>query len=388
VHPDCVYASNPYHECVESCLLKIAQKKKDPKSKKKNPGSYILVVPRRLSGKKKGSDSDAELKPSKELNEDFLKSFDFSDTQLNSQQFSFKKVETWDAELMFPKKLTEKKNVQDASTNMEDQGPQDEPKRDMPKKSTGNLNESETTYGNDKVRLSSDLGSLLLQDKSEDGPKDPESKNSCSRVMDHSFEASEDEDPQLVMPDSSCPIGKYKVKGDLSSILQSILDKYGDIAASCKLESIAMRSYYLECICSVIQELQSASVTQLKKAKLKELLLIVKDVEASGINVDWLRSALNKIAEAVDLVKKQRSIEKAKIKCEHEKESVEKELETQLQDVAEKERELGVAKARVKETQARMAGLEEKSSLFDETMASMRSKVGQIDCKTLVNQIL
>lgn len=27
VHPDCINASNPYHECVEYCFKKIAQAK-------------------------------------------------------------------------------------------------------------------------------------------------------------------------------------------------------------------------------------------------------------------------------------------------------------------------------------------------------------------------
>lgn len=36
VHPDCINASNPYHECVEYCFIKIAEAK--AQMEKENPG--------------------------------------------------------------------------------------------------------------------------------------------------------------------------------------------------------------------------------------------------------------------------------------------------------------------------------------------------------------
>ena len=51
VRPDCIYASNPFHECTEYCIKKTAESKaeKDKKSKAKGNLSlclhYFLFVP-------------------------------------------------------------------------------------------------------------------------------------------------------------------------------------------------------------------------------------------------------------------------------------------------------------------------------------------------------
>lgn len=84
----------------------------------------------------------------------------------------------------------------------------------------------------------------------------------------NALEGSDDDDEiQSVISDSCVSVGKYHVKESLASILQSIFDKYGDIAASCQLESMSLRSYYLECVCTVVKELQSSSVIHLTKPK-------------------------------------------------------------------------------------------------------------------------
>ena len=40
VHPDCINASNPYHECVEYCFRKIAEAK--ARMDKKESGTFLL----------------------------------------------------------------------------------------------------------------------------------------------------------------------------------------------------------------------------------------------------------------------------------------------------------------------------------------------------------
>lgn len=42
VHPDCINASNPYHECVEYCFKKIAEAK--AKLEKQNTGMCSLSI--------------------------------------------------------------------------------------------------------------------------------------------------------------------------------------------------------------------------------------------------------------------------------------------------------------------------------------------------------
>lgn len=125
-----------------------------------------------------------------------------------------------------------------------------------------------------------------------------------------------EEEVQSVISDCCVSVGRYHVKESLASILQSIFDKYGDIAANCQLESISLRSYYLECVCTVVKELQSSSIIHLTKAKLKELLAILKDAESSQIDVSCLRGRINEITADIKHISQHRSIEAAKANCD------------------------------------------------------------------------
>lgn len=193
---------------------------------------------------------------------------------------------------------------------------------------------------------------------------------------------------ESVNSEQCVPVGKYHVKSSFSSILTSIFEKYGDIAATCKLESVSMRSYYLECVCYVIQELQSTEFHQLTKSKVKELLAIFKDVESSEIDVTWLKSRLNEIAQAVELRSQHRAIEAAKTDCEQNLESIKKELDAQMADLALKEKELSDAKTKVAETEARLSELELKSSQLKEMISSIDSKVENFRCKPFSDDLL
>jgi hypothetical protein len=187
------------------------------------------------------------------------------------------------------------------------------------------------------------------------------------------IEGSDDEEIQSSFSDSCVSVGKYHVKESLASILQSIFDKFGDIAASCQLESNAIRSYYLECVCFVVKELQSTSVTQLTKSKAKELLAILKDIESSQIDISWLQGIINDMTEDVELINQRRSIEVAKANCDRDVESTRKELESQLEQVAE--------------TRARLSELELKSSLLNETMVSIMSKTENFQGRSLLSEL-
>ncbi|CAL8177249.1 unnamed protein product [Prunus armeniaca] len=195
------------------------------------------------------------------------------------------------------------------------------------------------------------------------------------------FEESDEEETRSVNSDSSVSVGKYRVKGSFSSILQSIVDKYGDIAASCQLESIVIRSYYLECVCYVVQELKRTSIKQLTKPKVKEMLSMLKDVESSGMDVGWLRLIINKCAEATELVSQHRAFETAKANCDRDIESTKKELESQMEVLAQKEKE-------VAETRAHLRELELKSSALSETVSNMKSKVDNLQTKPLLDKVL
>ncbi|KAB2602714.1 hypothetical protein D8674_003719 [Pyrus ussuriensis x Pyrus communis] len=204
----------------------------------------------------------------------------------------------------------------------------------------------------------------------------------------HAFEDSDDEDTRSVNSESSVSVGKYRVKGSFSSILQSIMEKYGDIAASCQLESVVMRSYYLECVCYIVQELKRTSVKQLTKTKVKEMLSMLKDVESSGMDVGWLRFLINECAEAIELVTQHRAFEAAKANCDRDIESARKELESQMEVLALKEKEVANAKKQVAETRAHLRELELKSSVFTENISNIKSKVENLPSKPLLDKVL
>lgn len=374
VNPNCVNATNPYHECVDACLKKISEGQTTKKLNKKNSGSFILFLPRKLSMTKKQSDR----KPS---DEPVLKNFDVSDN-LSAKDLSFKKVESWDAELVFPKARVKANQLRDAGDL---QSPPPEPPQ-KPSKHEKSVRQTKTTTELDEDKVNS----VTIDNSAEHG-RDAAfgSMASTITVVDHPSEVSDEvneQDHEPVVSDSNI-LGDYRVQESSSSVLKSVIDKYGDIAANCHLKSAAMRSYFLETICSVIQELQRTEISKLSKSRIKEMQAILRDVEAAGIDVGWLRSVLDEITEMLELKKQCREIEIVKRNRDLDIGSTRQELELQLEDLAEKEKALEVAKAQVAETRARLSELEQESSKLQETMLSTQSKA-EHDYKSSVAQIL
>lgn len=198
--------------------------------------------------------------------------------------------------------------------------------------------------------------------------------------INNSFEESDEEEVESDISDSSISVGKYSVKESSLSTLQMIFDRYGDIAANCQLESMAMRSYYLQSVCSVIQELQSISMKQLTKSKVKEILAILKDVESAGIDIGWLCSALAETAETIELMNQHRAFELAKANCEQDIESTRKQLESQVEELAD-------LKKVVAETRAHLRELELKSSVLGENIGSIKSKVDKFQSKSVLDGV-
>lgn len=192
------------------------------------------------------------------------------------------------------------------------------------------------------------------------------------------IEDSDEEEIKSVISESRIPVGKYNVKESFAPILQSILDKYGDIGATCHLESVAIRSYYIECVCFVVQELQSASTMQLSNSKVQELLAILKDVESAQLRVAWLHSMLDEIVENIELMDQHRDVKVAKANSDREIESLRGELESELEALAQKEQEVADIKTRIPEIRDLLSQLELKSSELDKSMLSIKSKVDNL----------
>jgi hypothetical protein len=187
-------------------------------------------------------------------------------------------------------------------------------------------------------------------------------------------------DSVSVISESRISIGKYNVKESFGYILQTILDKYGDIGASCDLESVVMRSYYMECVCFVVQELQSSS-DSISKSKVNELLGIVKDVESAHLRVAWLRNALDEIVENIELISQQQDMENEKANYDREMESLREQLELDLETLAQKEQEVADINARIPEIRDRLSKLEQLVSsalVDDQTTLPIKSKIDQL----------
>lgn len=201
-------------------------------------------------------------------------------------------------------------------------------------------------------------------------------------------EYSDGEETESVVSENRVPVGRYHVKESFASILRAIFDKHGDIGESCHLESVVMRSYYVECVCFVVQELQSTSILHLTKSKVKELLAILNDVESAQLRVAWLRNIVNEIAENIELINQHRATEAAKANFEREMESLRKELESEMEMLAQKEQEVNDVKTRIEGMRERLSELELKSSDLDKNMVSIKSKVDNLDSKNLLYELL
>ena len=204
----------------------------------------------------------------------------------------------------------------------------------------------------------------------------------------HDNEDSDGGETESVVSESRVPVGKYHVKESFAPILRSIFEKYGDIGASCHLESVVMRSYYVECVCFVVQELQSTPIMQLAKSKIMELMAILKDVESAQLRVAWLRSIVDEITENIELIDEHCVAETAKANSDREVESLNKELESNLEILAQKEQEVTDIKTRIEAIRERLSELELKSCDLDKNILSIKSKVDNLDSKSLLDELV
>ncbi|CAN1301008.1 hypothetical protein LINPERPRIM_LOCUS24776 [Linum perenne] len=407
VHPECVNADNPYHECGVACLEKISQ---GITRKSKTKRSFILGAPVSMIRKKKEALSHpnsprANLASPKSdsianSNKKVVESEETSRSTTSSRQQSY---ETDSRHQPFD-------NIQ---TNTHESVPASGIITVPPlfllfpfslvsiEQPDGPISPSKGSFtcfvspNRSKEELKDD--DLIASPPKEASSPKPDNVNHelIMKTMDFSFSGishvshdSDDDEVQSVISDSCISVGKYHVRATIASILSSIFLKYGDIAENCRLESVSMRAYYLECLCSVVQELQSLTIKQLTKSKVKELLAVLKDVESAGIDVEWLRDVLNELTLAVELNNQHQAAEAAKAECDHAVESMKKELEFQMEELAIKEQAVAEARSKVEEARGRLSQLESESSKLSESVSSTWSLVEKFHSKTLADDIL
>ena len=373
VMQNCVYASNPYHECTEACVHKSKDPNYKPHKNRKGFVANSLSFGRKKHGSKPELPVLDSVPPSK-IGAIYLS--DASSPLSSYSDSGRKKMETKNSEIVPASGEIHVADIMPVNHKVQ---PKDDAEEFADPRQT--KKEVDKNGSNKVVPVTSvdDTGGLTAS----------------AAAMDFAFSAthngnedSDGDDTESVVSESRVPVGKYHVKESFAPILLSIFEKYGDIGETCHLESVVMRSYYIECVCFLVQELQSASIMQLTKSKVKELMAILKDVESAQLRVAWLRSILNEIADNIEHINEHRAVEAEKAKSNHEVELLRKELESEMATLAQKEQEVTDLKTRVEEMRGRLSELELKSSDLDKNMSSIKSKVDNLDIKSLLDQLL
>ncbi|KAJ8765083.1 hypothetical protein K2173_010565 [Erythroxylum novogranatense] len=445
VHPECVNAANPYHECGVACLEQIAQGQ-GRKEKKKSDKRYVTKDGTKSmdGGRRTDKSCPKASNPFHECN----KYCDYKNAEADRQgigkKSGFLKLDSFGRK---QKRSESQPKSAEVANNIQSPYPNGTPSPRSPyslEKKVGSENSqsfsssrhpSEESHSRNhsldqgqvqssemmpvsghitpdgpktpaKISLSCfAIGPPIEQEGDHMSPKEPSSPvaqnveevttGSIIKSMDFSFSgisrASEDSDGdeiRSVISDSCVSVGKYHVRANVASIMGLIFEKYGDIAANCRLESTSLRAYYLECLCSVVQELQSTPFKQLTKSKIKEMLAVLKDVESAGIDVSWLRDILNQLTVAMELKNQHQTTEASRINCIQAMESTKRELESMTKDLEEKEKAVADTKTRIAQATARLNELELESSQLSEALLSINSKVEKIQFKPLGDDVL
>ncbi|XP_059318793.1 uncharacterized protein LOC132069466 [Lycium ferocissimum] len=129
----------------------------------------------------------------------------------------------------------------------------------------------------------------------------------------------------------------------------AIRKKHGDITKDCPMESGDMLTSVLEVICKAVQELQKKRLIEIDRNLLDSYYLVVKDAEKMKVNVNWFRTRLDEIKDAINCIVETKKINdemnKLAEKNENEKKNIESmkvELEKLKSEIQRKESQLNL----------------------------------------------
>ncbi|KAK9987067.1 hypothetical protein SO802_032018 [Lithocarpus litseifolius] len=94
-------------------------------------------------------------------------------------------------------------------------------------------------------------------------------------------------------------VGSYCVSAECAPTLLAIIEKYGDIARNCRLESPKMINYLLEKVCTAVHDLQEIPFSKLKKHHLASVNDVIVLADAAKLDVEWLRDHHDEIREII-----------------------------------------------------------------------------------------
>ncbi|CDY31400.1 BnaA07g03350D [Brassica napus] len=343
-HPDCKYSRNPFHECASDCVEKIAQGNGKKNSKKQ--ASKVLSLPGSF-GKKK-----TESHPPSPLNTRQHQNGTANSPRVHQSRpspIAVKKTTVPESNKSFPSSPADEISVDLNGQHDSFNHRPEKPLKTVPLSPNNMADRYKTVSPRPR-------GGYEHNGKNETASEISEF-NAVSPPRSYVNDDDDDEegvelDLQSVMSDTCVSVGKYRVSSGVSTILQSIIDKHGDIAENCRLESASMRSRYLECLCSLMQELGSTPVAQL--TELKEFARFQENADAE----------------------KERQEESLRSKKQ--------ELEIQEADLAKIEEEAREARLRVEEMKAELAELETERSRMEE----MGFKVEKFKGRSFLDELL
>ncbi|XP_059661770.1 uncharacterized protein LOC132307909 [Cornus florida] len=139
---------------------------------------------------------------------------------------------------------------------------------------------------------------------------------------------------------STSQAGSYIVNEILAPILHAIINRHGDIAKDCSLESGYMRTSALEGICKIVLELQRIRLTEFDSVRLSSYNSILKDADKMKIDVKWLQDRLDQIQEVVESNVEVKKLIDLKTKRMEQVEGTKTELQNLLSEIEAKERQL------------------------------------------------
>ncbi|KAG7623360.1 Phospholipase-like [Arabidopsis suecica] len=231
-------------------------------------------------------------------------------------------------------------------------------------------------------------------------PLDKQSKEQLQLPVEcHSFTPSEiecmkalkiyetGEEMKSMISESYVSVGGYKVRASVSSTLQKILDKHGDIASGSKLQSLRTKSYSLETLAAVVLELQSTPLKKLKQARVLEMLSVVIDAESVKIRAGWLREILNEILEAAHHYDGHETTVVEKEGRERDMLLEREEMEKIQKEVRLKEKEAKDFRKGVMEMAGRLGELEMKRARLEKRLAFLSSKVEKFEGESLLENV-
>ncbi|KAF3955317.1 hypothetical protein CMV_019452 [Castanea mollissima] len=94
-------------------------------------------------------------------------------------------------------------------------------------------------------------------------------------------------------------VGSYCVSAECAPTLLAIIEKYGDIARNCTLESPKMINYLLEKVCTAVLDLQKIPFSKLKKHHLASVKDVIVLADAARLDVEWLCDHHDEIREII-----------------------------------------------------------------------------------------